>query len=597
MALILAVDPEQRQQAALACLARELSDHELISAPSCADALEVLDHRTPDLVLLPALLPESEEGELLSQLRGRAGADVQALTIPQLKVPGAAPTPSQSSAHPAWLNQILHPQDDSDQPGEECEPAVFADLVRSYLWPVEEAVGAVADAAKAVAKAVVDKRRTELLAAARATVAWVRSRRERWNDIRPAIAISAPPLDVVMPVPAKPVAPPKPAAVAVPSPSIDTAVNRRDDSPTVPEEFSSADLVPSTYEPAEPFAHFQGDPVDKGPGAVARAFTFLKSLKDVERPEGLDSIGPAIVRWLPKVAIVAVVLTIGVTGRAYWLKTASAPKTGVAVLESLPAGSQVVVDGQVVGLTPLTATLPPGAHRVDFKYRGKTRTLQVVINQGKQTNELVDWSPKTVGRLQVNSEPAGARVLIDNVSRGVTPLTLDDVPLGAHTVVLESGSGSIKRSVTIKSDEPVNLNETIYAGWLKVFAPFDITITEGAKLLRLDDREAVMLPAGPHDIRFENRALGYQETRHVEVQPGVTTPLSIEAPQSTLTLTTSVPADVIVDGVSAGQTPLTDYPIPLGTRDILLRTAAGFRRLSVVATVKPVVLNVDLSKQ
>jgi hypothetical protein len=362
-------------------------------------------------------------------------------------------------------------------------------------------------------------------------------------------------------------------------------------------EFSSADLVPAAYEPAEPFAHFQGEPIDKGPGVVARAFTFLKSLKDVEKPEALDSIGPAIVRWLPKAAIVAVVLTIGVTGRAYWLKTSSAPKVGVAVLESLPSGSQVTVDGKVMGLTPVTATLPSGTHRVDFKYRGKMRTLQVVINQGKQTNELVDWSPKTVGRLQVNSEPSGARVLVDTVARGVTPLTLDDVPLGVHTVVLESGSGSVKRSVTIKSDEAVNLNETIYAGWLKVLAPFDITITEGSKLLRLDDREQVMLPAGPHDIRFENRALGFQDTRHVEVQPGVTTSLSIEAPRSTLTLTTSAPADVIIDGVSAGQTPLTDYAIPLGTRDILLKSAAGFRRLSVVATVKPVVLNIDLSRQ
>jgi hypothetical protein len=67
-------------------------------------------------------------------------------------------------------------------------------------------------------------------------------------------------------------------------------------------------------------------------------------------------------------------------------------------------------------------------------------------------------------------------------------------------------------------------------------------------------------------------------------------------PQSTLTLTTSVPADVIIDGVSAGETPLTNHAIPLGTRDILLKSEAGFRRLSIVVTAKPVVLNVDLSK-
>ena len=233
---------------------------------------------------------------------------------------------------------------------------------------------------------------------------------------------------------------------------------------------------------------------------------------------------------------------------------------------------------------------------MDFKYRGKTRTIDVNVVQGERASELVDWSAKTVGRLQVNSEPAGARVLIDNVARGVTPLMLDDVALGSHTVVLESSAGSIKRSVTIRNDEPAVLNETIYAGWLKVFAPFDITIAEGSKVLRADDRDQVMLPAGPHEIHFENRVFGYQETRHVEVQPGVTTPLSIMAPHSTLTLTTSAPAEVLIDGVNAGQTPLTNYSVELGTRDVLIKSAAGDRRLSVSVTVKPVVLEVDLSK-
>jgi PEGA domain len=588
MALILAVDPEQRQQAALARLARELNDHELLSAASCADALRALGRRTPDLVLLPALLPEAEESELLSNLRSRTGSDVQALTMPQLKLPDAAPPPTQSSVHPAWLNQILHPQDDaSEQAGEECEPAVFADLIRSYLWPVEEAVGVVADAAKAAA----EQRRQQLVAAARATVAWVRNRRERWNDRPPAIAISAPPLDVSMPLPPKP--------VVVAPPAIEMPAFRQRESADVQAESSSTDVESASFrQPAELFGHFEGQTpeVDEGPGVVARAVAFLKTLKDVKKPEALDSLGPTIVKWLPKAAVVAVVLTIGATGRAYWLKSSSAPKVGTAMLESLPSGSQVLVDGQVMGLTPLTATLPTGTHRVDFKYRGKARTIEVVITQGGRTTELIDWSAKTVGRLQVNSEPAGAHVLVDNVSRGVTPLTLDDVPLGVHAVVLESNGGSIKRSVTIKSDEPASLTETIYPGWLKVFAPFEITISEGSKVLRLDDREQVMLPAGPHDIRFENRALGYQETRHVEIQPGITAPLSLTVPQSTLTLTTSVPADVIIDGVSAGETPLTNHAIPLGTRDILLKSEAGFRRLSIVVTAKPVALNVDLSR-
>ena len=598
MALILAVDPEQRQHAALACLARELDGHELLSAASCAEALAALDRRAPDLVLLPALLPQSEEGELLSRLREHAGTDVPALTIPQLKLPDAVAQPAPASTHPAWLNQILHPQDTTEQPGEECEPAVFADLIRSYLGPVHEVVAgaaaAVADAALTAAK----KRRADLVTAAHATVTWARKRRERWNDRPPVIAISAPPLDVAVPLPppvpvpvkaAVPVPVPMPVAVTAPPVVIPTAhVEETHD-------FFPAD-VPS-FEPPTPVDTFESfSEEEKGPGVMARAVAFVGKLREIKKPEAFDSLGPAIVKWLPKAAVVAVVLTLGVTGRAYWLKTVSAPRVGVAVLESLPSGAQVMVDGQVMGLTPLTATLPSGTHRVDFKYRGKTRTMDIVVTQGGKTSELVDWSPRTVGRLQVNSEPPGAHVLVDNVPRGVTPLTLDDVTLGTHTVVLQSGTGSVKRSVTVKSDEPATLSENIYAGWIKVLAPFDITITDGSKLLRLDDRDQVMLPAGPHDIRFENRAFGYVETRHVEVQPGVTTPMSLAAPYTTLTLTTSAPAELLIDGENVGKTPLIDYPVQIGTRDVQVKSAAGNRRLSVAATVKPVVVEVDLSK-
>ena len=376
MALILAVDPEQRQHAALACLARELDGHELLSAASCAEALAAIDRRAPDLVLLPALLPPAEEGELLSRLRDQAGTDVPALTIPPLKLPDAVAQPAPASMHPAWLNQILHPQDATEQPGEECEPAVFADLIRSYLGPVHEVVAgaaaAVADAARAAAK----ERRTDLVAAAHATVTWVRKRRERWNDRPPVIAISAPPLEVAMPLPPPapvPVPVPVPAKVAVPVPvPVPVAVTAPPVAiPVAPVEetweFSAAEVA--SFEPLTPVDTFESfSEEDKGPGVVARAAAFVGKLREIRKPEALDSLGPAIVKWLPKAAVVAVVLTLGVTGRAYWLKTVSAPRVGVAVLESLPSGAQVMVDGKVMGLTPLTATLPSGTHRVDFKY-------------------------------------------------------------------------------------------------------------------------------------------------------------------------------------------------------------------------------------
>ena len=158
MALILAVDPERRQHAALACLARELDGHELLSASSCADALVALDHRSPDLVLLPALLPEAEEGELLSRLRDQAGGtDVRALSIPPLKLPGCrAHLRRRPCIRPGSIRSCT-PKITLTAPAEECEPAVFADLIRGYLESAREAA---ADALAAAAERRPDAGRT-----------------------------------------------------------------------------------------------------------------------------------------------------------------------------------------------------------------------------------------------------------------------------------------------------------------------------------------------------------------------------------------------------------------------------------------------------
>jgi hypothetical protein len=549
-----------------------------LSVSSCADALPALNRRSPDLVLLPVLLPEAEEGELLSRLREQAGgADVRALSIPLLKLPDA--TPAQASGHPAWLDQILHPKDPADSAAEECEPAVFADLIRGYLESAREAAADALAAAAELAREVAQQRRARLVAAAHAAATWVRARRDKWSLEPRPVVVEQP---VVTAEAWTPHVAESPAAI-VPHFQWETPVETPPDTHEVRRvEFGSNDFLSPEYEINENEIN--------GPGMAERAAAL------VARLGVLRGLGPHIVRWLPKAAVVAVVLTLGVTARAYWLKTVSAPKVGTVVLESLPSGAQLLVDGQPMGLTPLTTTLPAGTHRVDFKYRGKTRTLDVVVPQGGRAAELVDWTPKTTGRLQVNSEPAGARVLVDNVARGVTPLTLDDLALGTHSVVLENGAGSVKRSVNLKADEVATLSETIYAGWLKVFSPFDLTITEGTRVLRLDDRYQVLLSPGSHELHFENRALGYKEVRRVEIQPGVTTPLSIVAPRSTLTLTTSAPAEVLIDGVSVGHTPLSGFSIELGTRDVQLKSAAGERRLPVAVTVKPVVLDIDLSK-
>jgi hypothetical protein len=147
------------------------------------------------------------------------------------------------------------------------------------------------------------------------------------------------------------------------------------------------------------------------------------------------------------------------------------------------------------------------------------------------------------------------------------------------------------------SNRPALVSESIFGGFLKVFAPFELRITDGTRAIQLDDQNQVLLPPGSYELQLENASLGYRETRRVDVNPGQTTTLSVVPSPSALTVTASAPAVVLVDGEPVGETPLTNHPIALGTRDIVVRSTAGpERRFTRRVTASPVQIEVDFSQ-
>lgn len=201
------------------------------------------------------------------------------------------------------------------------------------------------------------------------------------------------------------------------------------------------------------------------------------------------------------------------------------------------------------------------------------------------------------GTLHVESEPAGAQVLVDGKDRGVTPVDVPDLAPGTHTVRLKTESGVIDRSVRIAAGKTTDVREAIYSGWLHVSAPFEVDIAEGTKRFTLDDSSQTLLSPGLHELTFENRALGFRDVQRVSIRPGGTTSVTLAPPPGLLSVTSSEPAEVMVDGEAVGATPLADLPTRIGTRDITVTAASGaVRRLTMTVTTGPVRVDVDFTR-
>jgi hypothetical protein len=305
-------------------------------------------------------------------------------------------------------------------------------------------------------------------------------------------------------------------------------------------------------------------------------------------PGRLVELGRTRIYWKPAAVAALVLVALGGVrlATAYWFRTP--PPTGGLVVETVPEGLDVFIDSTLRGRTPMSLTLPAGDHVLELRGKGLARTLPVRIAPGIQAEERVSW-PLSVrtGSLRVESEPTKANVSIDGQPKGVTPLTIEDLPARVHTLVVQGRGGRVERAVTIEPERTTTVKVPVFPGWMKVFAPFDLQVLEGSRLLGTTDVDRIMLRAGRHDIELVNEELGYRVVRQVDITPGAVTPLSIELPKGTLQIDTPPGFEVWLDGERVGETPLAPLEVSLGTHEVRLKhPQSGERRQVVVVTLR-----------
>ena len=216
--------------------------------------------------------------------------------------------------------------------------------------------------------------------------------------------------------------------------------------------------------------------------------------------------------------------------------------------------------------------------------------------EAKTTTADKPTGPVSGGRIEITTDPAGAKILVDGKEAGQSPLTLDGISAGRHVVTMVGDGGAVRRTIRVETGKSVTLNVSIYSGFAAVSAPFIVTVSEGGRTVGTSENPLMLAP-GRHILKFSNDDLGYAASQTVEIQPGESTRVQLD-PKGTANINAEPWAEVYIDGVKVGDTPLANLPISLGVREIVFKNPdLGERK--VVATItagSPAIISVDFNK-
>jgi hypothetical protein len=250
-----------------------------------------------------------------------------------------------------------------------------------------------------------------------------------------------------------------------------------------------------------------------------------------------------------------VALAIGIVAWAAWSPSAAAPaapKDGSLRIDSDPPGAEVLVDGVSRGSTPSAMRLAAGQHQLIVRREGYTHERTVTIAPGSDVVQVIAWAAVPV--------PA-------------------DAPVAA--------APSVERPAP-----------TVAVGWVTVTSPERLDVYEGLRRMGTSQDARIPLTAGEHVLELTADQLGFRQRHTVRIVAGRAVSLSPELPRVPVFINALPWADVLVDGVPVGQTPLGTLRQTIGTHQVEFRhPELGTRRRTVVLSQQEVTrLSVDMRK-
>jgi hypothetical protein len=281
---------------------------------------------------------------------------------------------------------------------------------------------------------------------------------------------------------------------------------------------------------------------------------------------------------------------------------------GAVTVTSEPVGARLLVDGTPSGETPTTLKLLEGLHTLEVRSAGPSEVLALNVSQGMDVSRYFELSSGTSpARLQVVTKPAAAWISVDGRVRGQSPLLVEDLNPGSHTVRFERGGYAIERSLTLQPGSQTTTEVRLDTerpqaasghGLLMIATPIALQAFDGERLIGTSEASPWQLPAGRHDITLVNSSIGFRLTKPVDIEARQTTGLELRLTPATLSIDVPAETDLSIDGVAVGVGPLSQRAVAPGRHDVVARhPELGERRVRVTLAVGvPVSLKIDFAR-
>lgn len=182
-----------------------------------------------------------------------------------------------------------------------------------------------------------------------------------------------------------------------------------------------------------------------------------------------------------------------------------------ATVTSNPPGAALFIDGKEMGPTPWSGGVLPGVHKLLVTLPGYSKEERKVELYGDRDADVAIALARLPGpaRVQVETDPAGASVVIDGKPAGDTPFTAE-ISAGEHQLqVAKDGYRSVAQDMSLEANQQLSLKLALQEASNAAVPPVIAVATNpsGAQLF-IDGKLAGVTPIrakstpGAHEVKI-----------------------------------------------------------------------------------------------